>query len=138
MQNKNRALALILTPLLVFLLAACQPGGEGPQSVEERAQARWDHFVAREFRDAWAYYTPGFRETTSAEEFEKLMKKRPVRWREATVLGAACEGDRCEVSVEVSYRVPSAPAGMSSVQPTRTLDETWIRTRGQWWFSPPN
>lgn len=138
MLTMNRAFLLILAPLFAVLLVACQSAEEAPQTAEERAQARWDHMIEREFQEAWVYYTPGYRETTDAEEFEKLMRKRPVRWQEATVLGAACDGDRCEVVVEVSYRVPSAPAGMSSVEPTRELTETWIRTRDQWWYSPPN
>lgn len=138
MLTMNRVVLLILVPLFATLLVACQSAEEAPQTAEERAQARWDHMIEREFQEAWAYYSPGFREITGAEAFEKLMRNRPVRWQEATVWGAACDGDRCQVTVEVSYRVPSAPAGMSSVEPSRELTETWIRTRDQWWYSPPN
>ncbi|RFF26531.1 MULTISPECIES: hypothetical protein [unclassified Wenzhouxiangella] len=128
-------LALVSAALL---LSGCQSGEDTssqPQSVEERAQARWDHMIAREFAEAWSYYTPGFRETTSAEEFATTVRKRPVRWEDATVVARDCEGDRCEVVVEVSYSVPQAPAGLNNVRGKRELTETWIRTQEQWWYS---
>lgn len=117
-------LALVSAALL---LSGCQSGEDAssqPQSVEERAQARWDYLIAREFAEAWAFYTPGYRQTTSAEEFAATMRKRPVRWEEATVVAHNCEGDRCEVAVEVSYRVPQAPAGLNNARGQRELTET--------------
>ncbi len=128
-------LALVSAALLS---SGCQPGEDAssqPQSLEERAQARWDHMIARDFAEAWAYYTPGYRQTTSAEEFAATVRGRPVRWEEATVVAHNCEGDRCEVLVEVSYRVPQAPSGLSDARGRRDLTETWIRTQEQWWYS---
>lgn len=125
----------------VLLLAACQPGEDAssqPQTVEERAQARWDLLVERDFAGAFEYYTPGFRETSSAEGFATLLSQRPVRWTSASVVASSCDGDRCRVLVDVSYKVPSAPNGLSSVSPTSEVTETWIRTRGEWWYVPEN
>lgn len=139
MKIKTSAFSLALASA-ALLLSGCQSGdgdSSQSQSVEERAQARWDHMVERDFAEAWGYYTPGYRETTSAEEFAATVRKRPVRWEEATVVAHTCEGDRCEVVVEVSYRVPQAPAGLNNARGKRELTETWIRTQDHWWYSDP-
>ncbi|MFU8832498.1 MAG: hypothetical protein ACNA7J_10115 [Wenzhouxiangella sp.] len=121
--------------LLIGLLAGCAttpPVAE--QSVEERAQARWNHLVTRDFDEAWTYYSPGFRETTSVRAFDRDMHRRTIRWLEAQVRSATCEGDRCNVSVAVTYQALAAPAGQGRMRVTRNLDETWIRLDDQWWF----
>lgn len=136
-----RIITIFATLCAALLLAGCQSGEDAPsqpQSVEERAQARWDLLVERDFASAWEYYTPGFRETSSAQDFAGIMKQRPVRWTSAEVLGSACEDDRCQVLVEVSYTVPNAPNGLNTVSPTSEVDETWIRTGGQWWYVQEN
>ncbi len=126
---------LIISALLASLLAGCAttpPVAE--QTVEERAQARWNHLVTREFDAAWEYYSPGFRETTSVRDFDRDMHRRTVRWLEADVRSADCEGDRCTVSVAVTFQAIAAPAGQRRMRVTSNLDETWIRLDGQWWF----
>lgn len=121
---------------LALMLSACQPAEEEPQSVEERAQARWDLMVERDFEAAWDYYTPGFRETGNRNEFAADMHGRPVRWREARVMGASCdEEDRCIVEVEVTYKPIGGPSELSGMQMTRVLKERWIRLDGQWWYT---
>lgn len=103
------------------------------QTVEERAQARWDYLVARNPGEAWEFLTPGYRERTSRDHYARLMSGRPVRWQSAEVLGADCEGDRCEVQARVTYNVPGARHGQDRLILDRTLQEVWVRIDGQWW-----
>lgn len=139
--NKKRvsfAAKVVVLGLATLLLAACAgPGGRAPAevSVEERAQERWDYLVEREFGNAWNLHSPGFRETTPRDEFERDMRRRPIRWLVAEVRSAECEGDRCDVRVAVTYQAIAAPAGQRRIRMTRNIDETWIRLDGQWWFS---
>jgi hypothetical protein len=134
----HKAPGLILAVVAAALLAACAgTGGPVPAevSVEERAQERWDHLIARDFQTAWQLHSPGFREATPADEFARDMVRRPVRWLAAEVRSADCEGDLCNVRVAVTYQAVAAPAGQRRIRMTRTLEETWIRLDGQWWFS---
>lgn len=121
------------------VLAACTPA-EPPRDVTEivaeRAQARWDAVIAGEHESAYAYYTPGYREQTSAIDYTIEMRGRPVQWMDADVGEVACEDDRCTVVTEVEYRVPSAPAQLSGMGSRRPVEETWIRIDGNWWFVP--
>lgn len=134
--KKPRYIEFLLAGMVAAALVGCGAGDQRPESLEDRAQARWDAMVAGEFEEAWSYYTPGYRETTPAADFAQDMRRRPVRWTGAEILVSDCEGDRCEVTARVSYRVPSAPEGISDMEPERHVRETWIRTRDQWWYAP--
>ncbi len=129
--------AVAVSLAAVFLLAACQPQPElSPEEiVQERAMARWAHLVEREFEPAWDFYSPGFRDGTPREEFVDDMKRRPIRWKNVDFLEAQCDGDRCSVQVEVTYRAIAAPHGQSRMELTRPIEETWIRLRDEWWYS---
>lgn len=130
---KKQSLIMILMVSTGLLLAACGGPGE-PESVEERAQARWDHFIERDFASAWEYYTPGYRQTNPREIFIVETNRRPFRWSAAEVLGAECEEDRCTVTTRISYRAIGAPDGQSRMTLTRTFEESWIRIDGAWWY----
>lgn len=134
--NKPIHLHYLLATVAAVILAGCGPGERQPETVEERAQARWEAMAAGDFEEAWNYYSPGYRDTTPVEAFAEDMRRRPVRWTGAEVLGAECDGDRCKVSARVSYRIPSGPTGIEDMEPSRHVNETWIRTRDQWWYAP--
>jgi hypothetical protein len=134
------------TPLIfaavALLVVACTPS-DPPQSppsdseiASERAQARWNALIAGEHEAAYAYYTPGFREQMSVVDFTIDMRSRPVQWVAAEVIGAECDGDRCELEIDLEYRVPSAPAQLSGMGNRRPIDETWLRIDDTWWFVP--
>lgn len=132
----KRTSKFLLMWMTALLLAACASAPDSPdieQSVEERAQARWDYLVARNPGEAWEFLTPGYRERTSRDHYARLMSGRPVRWQSAEVLGADCEGDRCEVQARVTYNVPGARHGQDRLILDRTLQEVWVRIDGQWW-----
>ncbi|MDX1626139.1 MAG: hypothetical protein R3323_06465 [Wenzhouxiangellaceae bacterium] len=117
------------------LIAGCAEERPAAEIVTERAQQRWDALVEGDWQAAYAFYAPGYRQTTSAEDFGQDMRTRSVRWTGAEVESAECEETRCEVRTLVTYEVPSAPAQMSGMGNTRPVDETWIRVDGRWWYS---
>ena len=123
----------VMWALLVVVVAGCSPQGPS-ESVEDRAQARWDLLLERDFEGAWAYMTPGFRETTNQYDYARDMAGRPIRWLSATVSGKNCEEDICNISILVEYRAVGAPSGMGQMRLSRTISETWIRLDGAWWF----
>jgi len=57
-----KALNFLMMIGMIALLAACSDPRPAAEVVEERAQARWEAMVARDFQTAWEYYTPGYRE----------------------------------------------------------------------------
>ena len=122
-----------LMVLALLNLTACT--APEPLSVEERAQQRWDHVVAREFEQAYQFFSPGYRETTPLHEYMIDVLSRPVRWVEAEVIGASCLEDVCRLSVAVTYQPAAGPGHFRQLQPTRTIEERWIRVDGVWWYT---
>lgn len=125
---------LLLVLSAVVLIAACTESRDPVEIVTEKAQARWDALVARDFAAAREYYTPGFRETTPEIDYRFDMDRRPVRWESAEVLGVECEENRCSAEVLVGYRIPSAPGNINNLGNSRPITEEWVEIDGDWWF----
>jgi hypothetical protein len=138
-----KQLKFVLAAFAAAGLVGCATGPEPePESrskeelILERAQARWDALVNREMELAYSFYTPGYRQTTSAVEFGAAMTGRPVVWTSAEVDSVECESEqKCSVSTNVSYRVPGGPTGINTMRMTRVLKETWLNLGGEWWYS---
>lgn len=132
--DKKAALVLFAT-----VLAGCAIDSkktEPDQVVEERAQARWELVVERDFVSAYEFRTPGYRERTRASDYAVDMSVRPVHWTAAKVQEVQCESpEKCIVTITVSYKVPSAPRGINQMVMSRNIEEAWLRLDGQWWLT---
>ncbi len=135
MKNKS-LLFLVLAAVAVAMLSAGCTAPEEPQDVEDLAQARWDALVERDFAAAWEFHAPGFRQTTPREDYIHDMRRRPILWLDAEVVGTDCDDLRCNVDLKVTYRAVAAPHGQSQMKMTREIEELWISLDGNWWFSP--
>ena len=131
----HRRLAQFLAIAAVLTLAACATAPK-TDPVVERAQARWDALVAGDLETAYTYYSPGYRSSTSLIDFGVEMRTRKVRWTGATYKSHACDGDRCEVHFDVAFRVPRPVPGVSVYDGSDEVEDTWIRSDGQWWYLP--
>jgi hypothetical protein len=122
--------------LLAGILVACGGSAEPQQTLEERVLARWQHLIDRDFESAWAYYTPGFRQTTPVEVFVGDMQRRRFRWHEAEIKGVECDGEAvCQVEVRVVFQAVGAPSGMGNVRLPHEATERWLLLEGEWWLS---
>ena len=122
---------MLLTPLI---LMACGGSAEPEQALEERVAARWQHMIDRDFESAWDLYPPGFRRTTPQDDFARDLSRRDFRWLDASVMDWECSENRCDVQVEVTYQVTSGPRGISGMQMSRIINETWVNVDGRWWY----
>lgn len=136
--NVSKYLRISFAGLAMLALGACSGPDRPPEEVVgERAQARWDAVVAREFESAWAYYTPGFRDKSDAATFRVEMNQRPIRWDSAEVTEVDCsQEDKCEVAARIGYTAVGAPGQLAGMQNERTIRETWLRIGGDWWYTP--
>ncbi|HKL51069.1 MAG TPA: hypothetical protein VJ908_07870, partial [Wenzhouxiangellaceae bacterium] len=103
--------------------------------VTERAQARWDALVARNFDLAYTYHSPGFRAQTPASSYAALMLTRPVRWDNAKVRSVECDEDTCNVEVSLAYTAVGAPGVLAGMQNERPINEMWVKLEEDWWYS---
>jgi hypothetical protein len=126
--------------LLIVLLSSCatSPSSSSsqkmPKAVDERALARWDLLIAHKAEDAYAYLSPGFRQTKPKDEYAREMNGRPVSWKAVHLMDKQCDGDTCTVHLEMEFTVPMRGAPKASG--VNVAEEKWIRVSGQWFYLP--
>jgi hypothetical protein len=120
----------------VVFLAACATTGTGGGSLQDRAEARWDAFLAGDFETAYQYYSPGFRSSHTRGDFELSQRLRKVQFRDAQYQDQQCDEDRCTLKFKVQYHISSPVPGLEKWESKTTLEEKWVRTQGQWWYLP--
>ncbi len=118
-----------------LLLTACVDNRPPEEIVAERAQARWDAMIAKEFEDGWAFYTPGYRQHTSAQDLRYELRGKPVQWNQAEVRAVDCEEDRCQVRISLEYELVAGPDPVRGMPVRTPLTETWLKIDGRWWYS---
>jgi hypothetical protein len=129
----RRSLCAGVVSLVVLAAAGCASiGGSGAAEdvALQRAQARWDALVERDWKGAYQYLVPAYRELVPLKRYADQFAG-PVRWEGAKAHSAKCEEARCTVKVEISYRmmVPGHADRLSST----FVDEVWVLEGGQWY-----
>ncbi|MDR2153686.1 MAG: DUF4864 domain-containing protein [Burkholderiaceae bacterium] len=129
----RRVIGAALLAGAALWLAGCQTLGSGTpeQVVRERAQARWAALLKGDFEHAWSYTQPGFRALIKQNDYRHRFGGG-ARWKEVQVHNVTCEAERCTVSLNMSVitMIPS----FHNKEITTSMDETWVREDGQWWF----
>jgi len=114
--------------------AACASIGAGSRPAEEivleRAQARWNALVERDWNTAYPYITPAYRAIVPLKRYGNQFTG-PLQWESAKAHSATCEGARCTVRVEISFRtlLPGHTDRLSST----FVDEVWVLEEGTWY-----
>ena len=117
--------------VFVFFVGACSSidnSAPAEERVAERAQARLDALRAGEVEKAMSFSTPVYRQTTTQRRFSSRYAGAAA-WTDARVDEVACEEERCDVRVLVTYQM--ARAGFEN---TRPVDQVWILTEGGWYI----
>lgn len=123
--------------LLVVLLSGCASYQKTDDDVVvERAQARWDAITGNELEEAYTYYSPGYRSSTSLFDFGVSIRNMRVLWTAAEYMDHQCEETRCKIRFNVSFRVHKPVPGMKVYDGKQVLEDTWIKTQGNWWYLP--
>lgn len=144
MMSKNRtkkltrvARQLVLGALVAAVLAACAATPRGEDGVVvKRAQERWDAVISNELEKAYTYYSPGYRSSHSLIDFGVTIRMRKVQYISAEYLDHACEESRCTVRFKLGFRVFAPVPGMSKYDGTQVVEDTWVKTSGEWWYLP--
>ena len=136
----SRHACRVLATVGLLALAGCastpQPAAPAASSVtsaeatqelvRNRAMSRWDLLIKDDMDAAYAYLSPGSRETTSLEKFKKNFRRGA--FREARVDNVTCDGDACIARMHVTYDHPK----MKGI--TTPILESWIIDGGQAWY----
>ena len=131
--NARRWLRAAAAGILMAVAAGCASIGAGSRPAEqvvlERAQARWNALVDRDFAAAYTYLTAGYRAVVPLAAYRR-QTTGPAQWEGAKAHSAKCEAARCIVAVEITFRI-GLPGHADRVQ-SSFVDETWVLEDGQW------
>ncbi len=123
--------------LMILLLSACATTNTpDKEPIAERAQARWDALLSGDLEKAYSFYSPGYRSTTSVIDFGVELRTKRVRWTSAAYREHSCEENRCSVAFDIGFLVPKAVPGIDEFRGKSVIQETWIRSAGEWWYLP--
>ena len=135
--NMKTPIVTVLVLMAVVLLSACATTPASREEViKERAQARWDALLARDYAAAYAFYSPGYRSTASVVDFEIKIRMQRIRWTSAEYLEQQCDENTCTVAFQVGYRVGAPVPGVSVWNGYQVIKDQWIKTSGEWWYLP--
>jgi hypothetical protein len=127
----------VLVAVLALSLSACATMGKpDTEVVADRAQQRWDALLAGNVETAYGYLSPGFRSSVSLVDYTVRLSQRRVQWISAEHLSSNCEADRCSVKFNIGIRVVNAVPGSGQFDSSSVVEETWIRSGGDWWYLP--
>lgn len=130
------AFRMLLPTVGALALAACAATGPKTHPVVERAQSRWTALLAGDLETAYGYYSPGYRSSTSIVDFGMAMRARRVSYTSAVYKEHSCEETRCTVSFDVGFKVNRPVPGLDVWTSQQVIEDTWIRTDGEWWYLP--
>lgn len=137
MQHR-RAAALLVFSALLALAGCAATGPESPaEAVAERAQARWEALLAKDYKKAYTYYSPGYRSAEPLAAFQRRLSIQRVRWTKAEYQGVECQGQVCHPSFRVTYKYRAPVQGVGTITSARKITEDWVLTDGRWYYVPP-
>jgi hypothetical protein len=123
--------------VLAVMLGGCASSPKSDDEIViERAQARWDAVAAGDLETAYTYFPPGYRSSHSLIDYGVSQRVRKVHYTSATYRDHECEGSRCLVKFSVGFKVMNPVPGMSVYDSSSLIEDTWIKTDGQWWYLP--
>ena len=104
------------------------PSAAKEAAVTERATARWQALIKKDYSAAYAFFSPSSRETTTLPKFQSRIEA--IEYRAITIDKVECEAEVCAVKLTLTYDYP--PARIKGV--VTPLNESWIIDQGQAWF----
>ena len=117
---------------LAVVTAACatlrpdSPNEEKVKVVTERATARWQAIIGKDFAAAYQYMSPASRATVTPVGFATIASR--LNYKEVKVNEVTCDAESCKVKLLITYDMPRMK-GIHS-----PLEESWIIDKGQAWY----
>tara|TARA_R110002049_G_scaffold36185_2_gene115800 strand:+ start:234 stop:683 length:450 start_codon:yes stop_codon:yes gene_type:complete len=127
-----------LMAVAVIAVTACASVQEGRGvALEDRVDAYYEALIAKNFRAAYLFFPPGYREQFS---FEAHYRNFPpvAAYESASVVRKECATETaCRVTTKVSLVFMGDIKELKGVRTSTTLPERWVHTEGVWWILPP-
>jgi len=101
--------------------------------LEQRATARWDALIRKDFKAAYAFNSPSYRGLYSLDSFRSRFGQK-VAWRRIEVVDVEFKGeDAADVGINLFFGYPH-PQAEKILEMKTYIQEPWVRVDGQWWY----
>jgi hypothetical protein len=141
MIREGRYLAVVVLAVLTAACATLRPDSPNEEKVKvvtERAAARWQAIIGKDFASAYEYLSPASRATVTAAGFKTVASR--IDYRAVEISGATCDAGTCRVKLILTFNASVAIQGGESapVKGIHTpLEENWVIDKGQIWYVWP-
>lgn len=105
-------------------------------TLEERATRRWQLLIDGKPDLAYEYFSPGYKQTRSREEYTELMHRRPVKWVSVHYQDQDCDGEICKVRLMIGYTLDMPVQMVGRVESVDFVTENWLWMDGDWYHLP--
>lgn len=127
--------------VLTLLLAACAGTPPAPpktpeEALRERVTAYYQALIAKDYKGAYAFFTPGYRATWSATDHYQI---HPIigAYLDAEVLAVDCVSDAaCDVTVHTRFRFNDNVAPLGGQELPMDTKHRWLKVEGDWYYLP--
>lgn len=121
---------------LLLSLVACAGTPQKDHPIAERAQARWDTLLSGDLHAAYGYLSPAYRSSVSSVRYQRRIMLQKVRWTGARYIDSDCSEISCKVRISLDFTLIGALPGVRQFNGTQEVEESWVKTGGQWWYVP--
>lgn len=109
------------------------------QQVAQRAEARWQAVIRRDWESVYGYLSPGVRELQPLHTFIRNAGQGVLLWTDAQLREVSCEEQLCQLKFKLGYDYMGQIPEMRGQPMSTTANETWLHSEGDWWYAPaPN
>jgi len=126
----------IIGLVLVLQLCSCATTPVMPESISDRAQARWDTLLSGDLEGAYQYLAPGYRSSVSVDQYTRQIQIQKVMWTDANYTDSECLESSCKVKISLDYSLLAALPGIPRYDGTQKIEENWIKHDETWWLVP--
>jgi len=106
--------------------------------LESRVLGRWDTLIAKNFDQAYEFFSPAYRKLFPLEHYLPTTGAN-VDWLSTKIKDVKFDGDRAEVTLILNYRLNlPMSAGDSFGKIGKNVNEIWLWIDGEWWYDSGN
>ena len=107
---------------------------ERRKALEQRVTAKWDALIRHDFDAAYSFTSPAYRQQFSLDVFKRQFTTGIVVWRRIEVVDIEFKGDdAAKVGINI-YFVYYLPQAEKTIDMSNYVQESWVRSDGQWWY----
>jgi len=127
--REGRFLAVAVLAVLTASCASLRPDSPNEEKVKivtERAAARWQAVIGKDFAAAYEFMSPASKATVTPAGFKTIASR--LDYKEAKVNQVTCDAETCKVKLLITYDAKM----MKGVH--TPLEEAWVIDKGQAWY----